>query len=296
MSKSGRRNTPSGSVTAEEPGNVEKGVDLHRSRTIIGCAAERKYRTSGEKRPDAVEGLALLRDEARHPEVELPRYRVIFSEGEPADRLYVIQSGMVKLGHKTLDGKENLLSIMGPSEIFGELSILDPGPRTSTATAITDVRAIVIDRPAVQHLLRTRPEIAEQLLQLTARRLRRTNAMLTDLVFTDVPGRVAKALLELAERFGDLESGLVWVPHELTQVEIAQYVGGSRETVNKALNDFAQRGWLRLADKSVLILNIECLARRARWGVAASGRVGAGGTRAVPPGTTPSTHVNTMSS
>jgi CRP/FNR family transcriptional regulator, cyclic AMP receptor protein len=185
--------------------------------------------------------------------VEFPRGHVIFAEGEPGDRLYIIQSGKVKLGRKSPDGRE-----------FGELSIFDPGPRTSTATTVTEVVARTMDRPALRQWIATRPEIAEQLLRVIARRLRRTNGMLADLIFTDVPGRVAKALLQFAQRFGSQEAGLLRVMHDLTQEEIAQYVGASRETVNKALADFAHRGWLRLEGKSVLILDPERLARRAR--------------------------------
>ena len=196
--------------------------------------------------------------------VEFPRGHVIFAEGEPGDRLYIIHSGKVKIGRKSPDGRENLLSIMGPSDMFGELSIFDPGPRTSTATTVTEVRLLAMGRPELREWIGKRPEIAEQLLRVLARRLRRTNNMLADLIFTDVPGRVAKALLQFAQRFGNQEAGLLRVTHDLTQEEIAQFVGASRETVNKALADFAHRGWVRLEGKSVLILDPERLARRAR--------------------------------
>ena len=196
--------------------------------------------------------------------VEFPRGTVIFNEGEPGDRLYIVSTGKVKIGRRSPDGRENLLSIFGPSDMFGELSIFDPGPRTSTATTVTDVRAYTMDRVALRDWIGKRPEIAEQLLRVVARRLRRTNNLLADLIFTDVPGRVAKALLQLAQRFGSQEAGLLRVTHDLTQEEIAQLVGASRETVNKALADFAHRGWLRLEGKSVLILEPERLARRAR--------------------------------
>ena len=196
--------------------------------------------------------------------VEFPRGTVIFNEGEPGDRLFIVQSGKVKIGRRSPDGRENLLSIFGPSDMFGELSIFDPGPRTSTATCVTDVRAYSMDRTALKEWISQRPEIAEQLLRVVARRLRRTNNLLADLIFTDVPGRVAKALLQLAQRFGSQEAGLLRVTHDLTQEEIAQLVGASRETVNKALADFAARGWLRLEGKSVLILEPDRLARRAR--------------------------------
>lgn len=196
--------------------------------------------------------------------VTFPRAHVIFAEGELGDRLYIILSGKVKIGRKSPDGRENLLAVFGPSDMFGELSIFDPGPRTSTATTVTEVQAVTMDRTALREWIAKRPEIAEQLLRVIARRLRRTNNMLADLIFTDVPGRVAKALLQLAHDFGTQEGGMLRVTHDLTQEEIAQLVGASRETVNKALADFAHRGWLRLEGKSVLILEPQRLVRRAR--------------------------------
>jgi CRP-like cAMP-binding protein len=209
--------------------------------------------------PSAVQAL-----KAALEPVSFPRAHVIFAEGEPGDRLYIVLSGKVKIGRKSPDGRENLLAVFGPSDMFGELSIFDPGPRTSTATTVTEVSAVSMDRAALREWITKRPEIAEQLLRVVARRLRRTNNMLADLIFTDVPGRVAKALLQLAHDFGTQEGGMLRVTHDLTQEEIAQLVGASRETVNKALADFAHRGWLRLEGKSVLILEPQRLLRRAR--------------------------------
>jgi CRP-like cAMP-binding protein len=196
--------------------------------------------------------------------VDFPRGHVVFAEGEIGDRLYIIVNGKVKIGRRSPDGRENLLAVFGPSDMFGELSVFDPGPRTSSATTVTEVRTLTMDRPALREWINKRPEIAEQLLRVLARRLRRTNNSLADLIFTDVPGRVAKELLKLARQFGVQEAGLLRVTHDLTQEEIAQLVGASRETVNKALADFAHRGWLRLEGKSVLILDPERLSRRAR--------------------------------
>jgi CRP/FNR family cyclic AMP-dependent transcriptional regulator len=147
--------------------------------------------------PYAAEALAQALEIA-----EFPRGATLFSEGEPGDRLYIVSSGKVKIGRKSPDGRENLLMVAGPSDMFGELSIFDPGPRTSSATAVTEVRAYTMDRPALREWIGKRPEIAEQLLRVLARRLRRTNNMLADLIFTDVPGRVAKSLLQLARQFG----------------------------------------------------------------------------------------------
>ncbi len=196
--------------------------------------------------------------------MDFARGAVVFAEGEPGDSLYVVLAGKVKIGRKAADGRENLLAVMGPSDQFGELSIFDPGPRTSTATALTDIRLARMPQQALRPWISSHPEIAEQLLQVLARRLRRTNNIVADLIFTDVPGRVAKALLQLAARFGTAEGPHLRVTHDLTQEELAQLVGASRETVNKALADFAHRGWIRLEGKTVVILDHDRLARRAR--------------------------------
>ncbi len=196
--------------------------------------------------------------------VDFPGGHHVFAQGEPGDRLYIIVSGKVKIGNRTPDGQENLLAIMGPSDMFGEMSLFDPGPRTSSATTITAVRAVSLDRLALRAWIANRPEIAEQLLRVLARRLRRTNNNLADLIFTDVAGRVAKQLLQLAQRFGTQEDGALRVTHDLTQEEIAQLVGASRESVNKALAEFAERGWIRVDAKTVWICDSERLARRAK--------------------------------
>jgi CRP-like cAMP-binding protein len=189
---------------------------------------------------------------------------IFFTEGEPGDRLYIIISGKVKTGRRSSDGREGLFTMRGPSESFGELSVFDPGPRTSTATAISDVGVAPVEGAAMRAWIADRPEVAERLLRVLARRLRRTDDILSDLILADVPGRLAKQLLQLAQRFGVQENGAVRVTHELTQEELAQLIGSSRETVNKALSDFSQRGWIRLEGKSVLIAESGRLARRAR--------------------------------
>ncbi|MFC6094377.1 Crp/Fnr family transcriptional regulator [Saccharothrix lopnurensis] len=196
--------------------------------------------------------------------VVFPRRHVIFSEGEPGDRLYLIQTGKVKISRRSPTGREHLLALYGPSDLFGELSVFDPGPRACTATTVTEVHALGIDRPALHEWITQRPELAEHLLRTLARRLRRTNSMLTDVIANDAPGRVAKALLQLAQRFGSHDGGLLQVTHDLRQEELAQLVGATRETVNKTLADFAHRGWLRLEGRTVLILDPQRLARRTR--------------------------------
>jgi CRP/FNR family transcriptional regulator, cyclic AMP receptor protein len=195
--------------------------------------------------------------------VTFPRRRTIFVEGQPGYDLYVLLSGKVKIRHRTTDGRESLIAVLGPNDVFGELALFDPGPRTSTVTTVTPVHAVTLDRQALRSTIVTHPEIAEQLLQVLARRLRRTNDNLRDLIFTDVPGRVARQLLDLATRFGASHQGAMCVDHNLSQKELAQLIGSSRETVNKALLDFAQRGWIRYQGTTVHIDEPGELARRA---------------------------------
>ncbi len=208
------------------------------------------------------EGTTALR--AGVTEVALGRGERLFDEGDAGDALYVVLDGKVKLTRTSADGRENLISLIGPGEMFGELSLFDPRPRTMSASAVTDVRLAALAHDDLRSWLNGRPDVAMHLLAALARRLRRTNEVMSDLVFTDVPGRVAKALLDLAARFGTRQEDGLQVNHDLTQEELAQLVGASRETVNKALADFVARGWIQLHPKSVLLIDPERMRRRAR--------------------------------
>jgi len=208
---------------------------------------------------DAAAALIRTMTQARYE-----RGEVLFNEGDEGDRLYVIGEGKIKLGRTSDDGRENLFGILGPGEMFGELSVFDPGPRTTKATAVAESQLVGLGHDELHTFLHERPSVATTLLRALAQRVRRTNEALADLVFTDVPGRVAKALLDLGLRFGrPIEEGTL-VAHDLTQEELAQLVGASRETVNKALADFVARGWIRLEARAVVLLDADRLRRRAR--------------------------------
>ena len=194
----------------------------------------------------------------------LRRGETLFDEGDLGDRLYIITEGKVKLGHTSNDGRESLLAVLGPGEIIGELTLFDPGPRSTTATAVSPATLLYLDHQDLMAILDSNPTLAKHMLRALAQRLRRTNESLSDLVFSDVPGRVAKALLDLADRFGTPTDEGVHVPHDLTQEELAQLVGASRETVNKALAEFVQRGWIRLEARAVVILDLQRLKQRSR--------------------------------
>jgi CRP/FNR family transcriptional regulator, cyclic AMP receptor protein len=194
----------------------------------------------------------------------LSRGQVLFHEGDPGDAMYVVLAGKVKISRTAPDGRENLLAVLGPGDLLGELAVFDGTARTATASALVDAELVRLAYADFQTYLATRPAVAVELLRVLAERLRQTNDAMADLVFTDVPGRVAKALLSLAARFGVAEGDLVRVSHDLTQEELAQLVGASRETVNKSLSDFANRSWIRVDGKSVVLLDRERLERRSR--------------------------------
>jgi CRP-like cAMP-binding protein len=196
--------------------------------------------------------------------IDMARGDILFHEGDPGTTLYVIARGKIKLGTRASDGRENLLAVLGEGEMIGELCLFDPGPRTATASAVVESVIYELGHDAMVEWINEHPAVATHLLAALAHRLRRTNEALADLVFSDVPGRVAKALLDLSDRFGEPSEHGVRVAHDLTQEELAQLVGASRETVNKALADFAARGWVHREGRAIVLLDIDRLQRRAR--------------------------------
>ena len=196
--------------------------------------------------------------------VKLSRGQVLFKEGDEGDRLFVVVDGKLKLGTTSNDGRENLLSILGPGDMFGELSLFDPGPRTATATAVVDSKLLALANDQVIGWVKEHPQVSLQLLGRLAQRLRKANDVLSDLVFADVQRRMTKEIIELSKKLNKKKDDGLHVNHELTQEELAQLVGASRETVHKALADFASRGWVKLEPRAVIVLDYERLVKRTR--------------------------------
>lgn len=197
------------------------------------------------------------------------RGTVLFEAGDPARDLYLVVEGKAKLTRPTVDAstdhRESLLWIMGPGDMFGELSLVDGGTRSTTATTLTRASLLRVHGADLQALVESRHDVALALLGRMSERLRRSDDNTAHFVTGDVPSRLAYILLDLAQRFGTVSSttGHLMVRHDLTQNELAQAVGSSRETVNKALTDFTNRGWITARPKVVTILNRERLAARA---------------------------------
>lgn len=196
--------------------------------------------------------------------MELSRGDTIFNEGDEGQALYIVVRGKVKLARTARDGRENLLALLGVGDMLGELSVFDPGPRLSRAHAVEDSVVYELPKAVLDPWLDDHLEMSRHMLRALAQRIRRISNTMADLVFSDVPGRVAKAILDLGHRFGRMERGHVTVRHGLTQEELAQLVGASRETVNKALADFAARGWIDVRIGSVEVYEPERLRARSR--------------------------------
>ncbi|MFI0374119.1 Crp/Fnr family transcriptional regulator [Actinomadura sp. 1N219] len=194
------------------------------------------------------------------------RGEVIFALDDPGDSMFLIVHGKVRMGRPAGGGKEHLLTLLGPGDLFGELTMFDPAPRKATARALTDVDLRCIDSAAMRRWLSTEPDAAWHLLRFLARRLRRVNDVVENLLYSDVPRRVARVLLEMADHFGQRISDGVRVHHDLTQEQLAHHVGASRESVNRALGDLADRGVIRMESRSVVIVDLDRLRRKASSG------------------------------
>ena len=143
---------------------------------------------------------ALLTDDIQ--EIDLSRNAVLFYEGDQDDQLFAVLSGKVKLGRTAADGRENMVAIMGPGDVFGAMALFAPSPRSTNAVAVSETRLAANKHETFKRAQQLDPSISDQVIKTLARRLRHANEALADLVFSDVPGRLAKALLDLADRFG----------------------------------------------------------------------------------------------
>ncbi|CAI7980434.1 CRP/FNR family transcriptional regulator, cyclic AMP receptor protein [Frankia sp. Hr75.2] len=200
----------------------------------------------------------LLRLASRSVTRRFRRGQVVFTEGEPADTLLVIASGRLKILTKADDGRDHVLNIAGPRETLGELNIVEAGTRSASVEALEPSTALVLERSAVWELVRERPAVAEQLIRALVAHVRRLTGANADLVFLDLPRRVAKLLLMRMR-----EAGRPVIELGLTQTEIASLLGGSRQSVNQALREFERRAWILSEGQTITIMQVDRLRRFA---------------------------------
>jgi CRP/FNR family transcriptional regulator, cyclic AMP receptor protein len=188
----------------------------------------------------------------------------LLSEGDLTDRVLMVESGWVKLSIVSRDGQETVLGLRGPGQVIGELSVIDGRPRSANAIALEPVVAIVMPAPDVRRALEQDDALVRDLLRALAARLRDADRTRVELATLDTLARVARRLLELADRFGEAtRDGGLEVALPLSQEEIASWCGASRESTAKALRTLRELGCVTTGRRTVTVVDHDALARHA---------------------------------
>ena len=182
--------------------------------------------------------------------------QMVFWQDDPGEAMFVLLEGSVKLLVCSRDGELIELHRHRAPAVFGELALLDGGPRSASAEAVERSLLLVVTRPEVLRLLRSDDQLAEALLRILGGMVRRTTRQISDLAFLSLQGRVAAKLLDLTEP-GQART------RRITQVELATMVGGARQTVNQALRSLETRGFIRSEGRTFEILDRDQLRRLA---------------------------------
>ena len=192
-------------------------------------------------------------------EKSYPKGSVILFEDDPGDALFVVRSGRVKVVLVAEDGREVILGILGVGEHFGELSLIDDQPRSAHVVAMEESGLIVLRRDDFRRRVEENPAVAWALLLELSRRLRRADEKIGSLVLLDVPGRIARVLLDTAAETGgdDIEK-------PLTHQTIAHVIGASRETVSRAMREFVESGWITTVKRKIRIADRAALEKRSQ--------------------------------
>ena len=218
----------------------------------------RKHPIYSDLEPEALDQLCRY---AKH--TSLKRGATIFCKGDPGDSVFGVISGTVKISVSSAEGRSAILNLIGAGDTFGEIAVLSGQGRTADATANTNCEIFVIDRRDFLPFVRSQPALAMKFIELLCARLRRTSEQVEQIILLDLPGRLASALLGLtAERKLDPESRMI----AITQQEISEMVGMTRESINKQLGVWAARKWVRLEHGAIVVLDANSLRKLAETG------------------------------
>jgi CRP/FNR family transcriptional regulator, cyclic AMP receptor protein len=193
----------------------------------------------------------------------LKRGAAIFSKGDPGNSLVAVIRGTVKISISSAEGRSAILNLIGPGEIFGEVALLDGLARTADATANTNCEIFVIDRREFLPFVRTQPALAMKFIELLCARLRWTSDQVEEVILQDLAGRLASALIRLTEKHKLAPGGRIIA---ITQQEISEMVGMTRESINKQLRAWAARNWVRLEHGAIVVLDTKSLEALAGSG------------------------------
>jgi len=187
---------------------------------------------------------------------------IVFHKGDDGTSLFLILEGQVRIVLLSESGDEALLGVLDSGDFFGELALIDQQPRSATIVASEPTETLVLHRDDFLAFLRGTPEVAVDMLRILSQRLREADSFIEDAIFLDVPGRLAKKLLELAEAYGRPSAEGTVIGLRLTQQELATMVGATRESVNKHLRAYRARGILDLDRQHIVIRKPHELQRR----------------------------------
>lgn len=199
-----------------------------------------------------------------------PKGTTVFRQGDAGDALYAVISGQVRVSAQDATGREVFLNILEPGDVFGEIAVLDGGPRTATAMAAVESSLLLIRRADLLGLMSRDPELAVHLLQVFCRRLRWTSELIEEAAFLDLPARLASRLLRLSAEHGTAESQGTAL--RLSQGELANFLGASRQVVNQHLQEWREQGWIALSRGSIVVRDARALAALSARGERGNGR------------------------
>ena len=190
--------------------------------------------------------------------------QIIFHLGDPGGLLYIISSGKVKISHSTADGQEAVLAILGAGDFFGELALLDDSPRSASAESIEDTETLTLHRDEFLNYLDNNPAFARHVLNVLSRRIRHLNNQISDIFFLDLPARLARTLVLLADQHGRKTADGTTIELALTQTDLAEMTGATRVSINKAIGRFRRANWVRIQGREVTVLNRQALENLIR--------------------------------
>ena len=189
---------------------------------------------------------------------------IIFQRDDPGHSLFIVERGAVRIYVPSPQGMDLTLAVLGRGDFFGDLSLLDGRPRSASASVSTDATLLMLERSDFIALLTQRPTAAMAVLAAVAGRLRETDEMASDLAFLDVAGRLAKRLLDLASAHGVKRDGGVLIDLAVTQEDLANMIGVTRESVNRNLSEFQTLGLISKQGRRIVVTNAVGLRRRCQ--------------------------------
>ncbi len=241
--------------------DVVRGLDKAAdARRVVSSKLSvlRQHPYFADLEPEAFEQLCRY---AKH--TTLKRGATIFCKGDPGNSLFAVISGTVKISVSSPDGRNAILNLIGAGEIFGEMGVLGGAPRSADATANTACEMFVIDRREFLPFVKSQPALSMKFIELLCERVRRTSEQVEQIILQNLPGRLASALIGLTER-RKLEPGIHTIA--ITQQEISEMVGMTRESINKQLRAWANRNWVRLEHGAIVVLDVGSLREIAEAG------------------------------